>query len=106
MKILLDECVDWRLAREIVGHDVSTVHQLGWSGIVNGELLRRAEKEFDVLLTVDRNLSFQQSVLEFDIAVIVMHAPTNRLQDLTVLVPKLLESLPRVKARSVTSVRA
>ena len=106
MKILLDECVDWRLAREIVGHDVSTVHQLGWSGIVNGELLRRAEKEFDVLLTVDRNLSFQQSLLEFDIAVVVMHAPTNRLQDLTVLVPKLLETLPWVKSGSVTSIRA
>ncbi len=106
MKILLDECVDWRLAREIVDHDVSTVHQLGWSGIVNGELLRRAEKEFDVLLTVDRNLSFQQSLLEFDIAVVVMHASTNRLQDLAVLVPKLLETLPRVESRSVTSVRA
>ena len=106
MKILLDECVDWRLAREIVGHEVSTVHQLGWSGIVNGELLTRAEKEFEVLLTVDRNLSFQQSLPEFDIAVVVMYAPTNRLQDLANLVAKLLEALPLTKPGTVTSIRA
>jgi len=104
LKILLDECVDWRIAREIIGHEVSTVHELGWSGIVNGELLIRAAKAFDVLLTVDRNLSFQHALPKFNIAVVVMCAPTNRLQDLSVLVPKLLESLPRTKPGLVTSI--
>jgi predicted nuclease of predicted toxin-antitoxin system len=58
LKILLDECLDRRLARELPGHEVAATHQKGWAGIENGELLRLAEKEFDVFLTVDRNLSF------------------------------------------------
>ena len=59
MKVLVDECIDWRLAREIVGHEVKTARQMGWSTIKNGELLQLAEKEFQVFVTVDRNLSFQ-----------------------------------------------
>ena len=62
MRILLDECVDWRLQREIRGHDVRTAHQLGWTAIRNGELLALAATQFDVFVTVDRNLSFQQNL--------------------------------------------
>lgn len=82
MKVLVDECVDWRLSREIVGHDVKTARQMGWSTIKNGELLALAAKEFDVFVTVDRNLSFQQSLPGFAIAVIVLRARSNRLFDL------------------------
>ena len=56
MRVLVDECIDWRLAREIVGHEVKTARQMGWSTIKNGELLKLAEKEFQVFVTVDRNL--------------------------------------------------
>jgi hypothetical protein len=67
VKVLLDECVDWRLARDIVGHDVKTARQMGWATIKNGELLALAANHFDVFVTVDRNLSFQQkSCLFFD----------------------------------------
>ena len=59
MKILLDECIDRCLARELKGHSVKTVPQMGWATIKNGRLLALAEKNFDVFLTVDRNLSFQ-----------------------------------------------
>jgi hypothetical protein len=55
VKILLDECVDRRLARELAGHEVKTVPQMGWAGIKNGELLTLAEKEFEAFVT-DRNL--------------------------------------------------
>ena len=82
MKILLDECIDRRLAKEIEGHEVVTVPQAGWAGIRNGELLRLAQAQFDVFVTVDRNLSFQQHLAQFTIAVIVLQAPTNRLKDL------------------------
>ena len=82
MKVLVDECIDWRLAREIVGHEVKTARQMGWSTIKNGELLKLAEKEFQVFVTVDRNLSFQQNVPAFAIAVIVLRAKSNRLSDL------------------------
>jgi hypothetical protein len=63
--VLLDECVDRRLAGDIVGHDVTTVPDAGWAAFKNGELLTRAQQEFDVLVTVDRNLPFQQGLLRF-----------------------------------------
>ena len=104
MKVLVDECIDWRLAREIVGHEVKTARQMGWSTIKNGELLKLAEKEFQVFVTVDRDLSFQQNVPAFAIAVIVMRAKSNRLSDLQPLVPELLASIPTAKPGTVTYV--
>ena len=62
MKVLLDEFVDQRLAKDIVGHDVETVVSMGWASIKNGQLLALAAREFDVFITVDRNLSFQQNL--------------------------------------------
>jgi len=94
VKLLLDECIDRRLARDLAGHEVRTVPQMGWAGIKNGALLTLAEKEFDAFITVDRNLSFQQNLPEFNIAVLVLHAPSNRLADLRPLVPKILLTLP------------
>lgn len=76
MKLLLDKCIDRRLAKEIQGHEVAMVPQSGWAGIQNGELLRRAQEKFDVFVTVDRTLSFQQHLSQFSIAVIVLQAPT------------------------------
>lgn len=104
MKVLVDECVDWRLAREIVGYEVKTARQMGWSTIKNGELLALAAKEFDVFVTVDRNLSFQQNLPAFAIAVIVLRASSNRLSDLRPLVPELLASIPTAKAGAVAYV--
>ena len=94
MKILLDECVDRRFAKELPGHFVKTVPQMGWATIKNGELLVLAEKEFDVFITVDRNLSFQQNLPKFNIAVLVLQARSNRLADLKPLAPKVLSVLP------------
>jgi hypothetical protein len=93
VKIFLDECVDWRLARAIAGHDVRTARQMGWTTIDNGELLLLAAANFDAFVTVDRNLAFQRNIKSYNIAVIVLHARTNRLADLRPLVPKLLEAL-------------
>ena len=62
MRVFLDECVDRRLSREIVSHEVRTAAQMGWTSIKNGELLALAAQEFDVFVTVDRNLSFQQNL--------------------------------------------
>lgn len=70
-----------------------TVPQAGWAGIQNGELLRLAQAQFDVFVTVDRNLSLQQHLPQFAIAVIVLQAPTNRLKDLRPLVPELQRKL-------------
>lgn len=97
MKILLDECVDRRLGKDIVGHEIKTVPQMGWAGIKNGDLLTLAEKEFEVFVTVDRNLSFQQNLSLYKIAVVILRARTNRLRDLRALVPRLMTSLSAVK---------
>jgi len=106
MKLLLDECIDRRFARELPGHVVRTVPQMGWATIKNGRLLRLAEKEFDVFVTVDRNLSFQQNLPKFDIAVAVLRARSNRLEDLQPLAAPLLAALAGMKAGRVTVIES
>jgi hypothetical protein len=106
VRILLDECIDWRLSRAIAGHDVRTAQQMGWAAIKNGELLALASRRFDAFVTVDRNLSFQQNVQALSIAVIVLHAKTNRLADLLPLVPNLLTAIGSAKPGVVTTVDA
>jgi hypothetical protein len=91
--VLLDECVDWRLGRELASHQVKTAGQMGWVALKNGELLGLASAHFDVFVTVDRNLSFQQDIVSFPIAVVVLQARTNRLADLRLLLPSLLSAI-------------
>lgn len=106
MKLLLDECIDRKLAREFPGYEVKTVPQMGWAGVKNGQLLTLAEAEFDVFITVDRNLSFQQNLPQFDIAVIVLQASSNRLSDLKPLAPKVLAILATVTKGEATVIGA
>ena len=94
MKILLDECIDRRFAREFPGYEVKTVPQMGWAGVKNGNLMHLAETEFDVFVTVDRNLSYQQNLPKFSIAVIVLKATSNRLADLQPFSAKIIKALP------------
>jgi hypothetical protein len=93
LRILLDECVDWRLARHLIGHEIKTARQMGWATITNGALLALAAEQFDVFVTVDRNLTFQQNIVSFSMAVIVLRAKTNRLADLVPLLPNLRVAL-------------
>ncbi|HEV7601119.1 MAG TPA: hypothetical protein VGO49_12805 [Bradyrhizobium sp.] len=91
--MFLDECIDWRLAHDIVGHDVKTARQTGWTTIQNGALLTLASQHFDVCVTLDRNLSFQQNLDSFSIAVVVLKAKTSRLTDLKPLLPNLMVAI-------------
>ena len=104
MKILLDECVDRRLARDLAGHSVTTVPRHGWAGIKNGDLLALAEKEFDTFITVDRKLAKQQDLTAFDIAVVLIRSRSNRLEDIQQLVPDILGAISRATRRGLTSV--
>lgn len=104
MKILLDECVDRRFARDLVGHSVSTVPKMGWAGVKNGALLALAEKEFEVFITVDRKLGTQQDLTKFKIAIVLLRARTNRLEDIRPLAGELLEKLSRAPAGALTIV--
>jgi hypothetical protein len=104
VKVLLDECVDARLAPHIVGYQARTVHDQGWGGITNGKLLAWAQQEFDVFITVDRNLSFQQHLPNYGVAVILIQSRSNRLADLLPFVPRLIEAIPIANKGVVTMV--
>jgi hypothetical protein len=104
LRVLLDECVDSRLAASLGLFEVRTVADQGWMGITNGQLLSRAAAEFDVFVTVDRNLPFQQHLPKFDIAVILLRSKTNRIVDLVALVPELVSVIPNAKAGVVTPI--
>jgi len=106
VRLLLDECVDRRLASDIVGHEVTTSPDAGWAGLTNGELLSQAQLHFDALITVDRRLPFQQNLARFSIAVVVLRARSNRLADLRLLVPELLVALGVAKPGEATWVGA
>ncbi len=97
MKLLLDESLPRRLKEELIGHDVVTVPEKGWAGKTNGELLTLASESFDIFVTADQNLEYQQELSKFSIGVIVLAAATNRFQDLRPLVPKILEVLKKTE---------
>lgn len=77
---------------------------MGWAGIKNGELLTQASAHFDLFVTVDRNLAFQQKIGEMPIRVVVLRAKSNRLAELLPLVPKLLAALVSARPGAVTIV--
>ena len=104
MKLLLDECLDWRLRRDLPGHDVKTVQEMGWDGIKNGRLLALAQVEFQVFITGDRNLSFQQNLPGVSIAVLVLKAASIRLVHTRPLMPKVLALLPSLQPGQVITV--
>jgi hypothetical protein len=105
VNILLDENLDWRLRRDLPGHKVESVPLIGWAGLKNGALLAKAERRFDLLLTMDSKMRFQQNFAKYRMAVIALEARSNRLADTRPLMPKVLVLLPSVKPGTVTIVR-
>ncbi len=102
MRLLLDENLDWRLGRDLLDHQVESVPLIGWAGIENGKLLRKAvEAGFDVLVTMDSNMVHQQNVARHSLAVVALRAASNRLADTRPLMPALLAVLPQVKPGTV-----
>ena len=85
MRILIDECLPRKLRLLLIGHEAITVTQAGWSGIKNGKLLALAELGFDVFITIDQNLSSQQNLPKFKIAVVVLESNTSELQELALI---------------------
>ncbi|MCY4508406.1 MAG: DUF5615 family PIN-like protein [Acidobacteria bacterium] len=93
MRVLLDENLPRALAAELTGHEVSTVQAQGWSGTTDGELLRRAQGSFDVLLTMDRGLQHQQNVSALGLRIVVIRAASNRMVHLRPLMGRVLNTL-------------
>src|SRR5260370_31666027 len=99
MKVLVDECAPRALKSFLSkhGHESLTVQEAGWSGKENGELLALAETEFDVLVTLDTNLRYQQNLTGRRIAILVLLGRSNRLSELSRHFPAFLEALETIK---------
>lgn len=100
MRVLLDECFPRALRVELPGHEIATVAEAGWAGVKNGALLQLAAARFEVLLTVDRNLEYQQNFSSLTIAVIVVDSPNNDVEVLLPLCPRSSKPYPRPSLES------
>ena len=107
MRILLDENVDRRLRRFFdTRHEVVTVSEYGWSGKKNGDLLRSAAQEFDVLVTMDRNIQYQQHLVSYDLGLLLIKARSNRRQDVEPVMPEVNSVLREIKPGELRIVEA
>ena len=106
MRVLLDENLPRKLKWRIEATEALTVPERGWSGTGNGELVRRAAEEFDVFLTMDRGLEYQQNLSGVQLSIVLLSAPSNDYDDLLPLVPEINEALQRVEPGEVTEVAA
>jgi hypothetical protein len=105
MRVLLDECVPRPLRRELAGHDVQTVQELGWAGKRNGELIALIRTvDHDVFVTTDQRLEYQQNIAAARIPLIVLVSQRNTLQGLIPLVPKLRLSLRRIRPGQIVHI--
>lgn len=105
MKILIDECLPHRLRNHLPGHECQTVSFAGFGGLENGDLLEAAEKaKFDVLLTADRGIEYQQEFGHRKIAMIILRAKSIELKHLIPLVPFLLAQLDSIQPGQVARV--
>ena len=91
------------MRRDLPGHEVKTAQEMGWAGIKNGRLLALAQGSFQVFITGDRNLSFQQNMPRFSLAVVVLKAESIRLVHTRPLMSKLLALLPSLKPGQIVS---
>ena len=106
MHILLDESVPSSRGSQLTGHSAVTVQRRGWASIKNGKLLLLAAGEFDVLLTADKGMEYQQNLAALPVSILIVLARSNRIQDLAVAVPKILSALAEQPPRTLRKVVA
>ncbi len=97
MRVLLDECLPKFLKQEFQKHKVSTVPDMGWAGKTNGELLRLAKEKFDVFITIDQNLQYQQNLKQSQMAVILLSVKSNRPETFELSISKVRETLETIQ---------
>lgn len=106
MRILLDESVPGRLGALLTGHSSISVQRRGWASIKNGKLLALAAGEFDVLLTADKGMEYQQNLATLPISILIVLAPSNRIDDLAAAVPAILSALVELPPNALRKVAA
>jgi hypothetical protein len=95
MKILLDECVPWPMDRLLTSHECRTAQQCGWGGLKNGQLLQKAENQFDLFITSDQNLRYQQNLGERKIA--TLELSTNKLRRIEAAAETIRPAVAQIK---------
>jgi predicted nuclease of predicted toxin-antitoxin system len=106
MRVLLDECVTRRLKRDFVGHDVFTVDEARMKGFKNGRLLQAAAEHYEVLVTVDQNLIYQQNLQALPLAVLILVARRNTYAMLQPLMPRVLQALQQIRPGEIRHIDA
>jgi predicted nuclease of predicted toxin-antitoxin system len=108
MKVLIDECLPAALKENLtaIGYECQTVRQAGFGSKKNGELLALAERRWDVLLTSDRNIKYQQNMAGRSVSILILCAKSNRMKDLLPLIPACAEALRSVQPGVVIEVKA
>lgn len=104
MKILLDECLPRRLVRDLSFYCVTTVPRQGWAGVTDAELLKLADGEFDVFITIDSNLAFQQNLKSSALCILVLRALNSRYETLQPLIPDILVAIEKAQAGQIVLV--
>ena len=105
MRILIDECIDERFRTSLIGHECQTVRHAGMAGLKNGELLDSAERtDFDIFVTVDQGIEYQQNLTGRSIAIVILRSKSNRLRDLLPLVPVCLATIESIKPGQAVSI--
>jgi len=104
MKILVDECLPRALKHKFPDHECRTVREMGWSGQKNGALLALAESEFDVLITIDQSIEHQQQLARRHIALLILKALSNQIEDLEPILPDVQAALLQIRPGSVIRV--
>lgn len=96
MKIVIDECVPHIVKKRLPQREIKTVQEMGWAGVKNGELLKLIEAEFDIFITSDKNLRYQQNLQNRNIAILLL--PSNQIPIIINLLPQIDEELERIKS--------
>jgi hypothetical protein len=105
MRVLLDECLPRKLKQEVHADFVRTVPEMGWASTKNGALLHLAQQDFDIFLTNDQSIEHQQNLKLFDLAIIVLVAPTNDIEDLKPLIPEANKAIKNISSREIRYIK-
>jgi predicted nuclease of predicted toxin-antitoxin system len=106
MRVLLDECIPLQVVAELPRHNVRTIRGMRWRGKKNGELLQLASSKFDVFVTIDRGLAYQQRIAHLPLGVVTLIAPSNEIGSLRPLMPRLRHAVLKVKPGQTIRVEA
>ena len=94
MKVLLDECITKRLKPYLQDFEVFTVHEMGWSGVKNGKLISLClDNRFDVILTIDKNMAYQQNLEKYPITIVVLNSLSSKLEEIILFIPSFLKQI-------------